>query len=402
MFMHAGWSCQKQKLRVIDFIVLAVLYLILIYFQFKFEYNLQYTIYVKRGILIILVSLIFNIFLCALSLILFRLAFLKYQINHTRFGYSSIRTYYFVIFSVLIIFSILSFSNTRWKNYEPSDEHIYTAENIVYQIFGELNENGAKIPKEQIALVSFGTKKITLSTENNLDIEFEQTRITHKINELIEDYNQVQSNKTGIQEFDIYILKSYRSKIDKTPIIRVKTGFCTYKKKYCSDITYTFDFVKANNKYYLIRLERSGDEPIRQLDQLASIETNKVEKWTDENGNVFLQKGDETYLLPAKYEKTGKKYKIFIFNKTLNQIFISDKLNIPPNNFIVFNLSDTDTLNLNNGVKFMFGDTFGLEQEDLNHQVSAIVEDFFLGHEITDDIDWAFAIYPEGQGDKLK
>ena len=51
-------------------------------------------------------------------------------------------------------------------------------------------------------------------------------------------------------------------------------------------------------------------------------ESQKEEKWTDSNGNVFIEKGNEISIIPAKYNKTGKTYKIFIFNETSDEIGI--------------------------------------------------------------------------------
>jgi len=128
-------------------------------------------------------------------------------------------------------------------------------------------------------------------------------------------------------------------------------------------------------------------------------ESQKEEKWTDSNGNVFIEKGNEISIIPAKYNKTGKTYKVFIYNETSDEIGIIENLKINPNEFKVFSIRDTDTLKLNNGVKFMFGETYGLEIEDKKSQVSGLGGKFLDEYKVPDDAEWAFVIVPEGKGD---
>lgn len=128
-------------------------------------------------------------------------------------------------------------------------------------------------------------------------------------------------------------------------------------------------------------------------------ESQKEEKWTDSNGNVFIEKGNEISIIPAKYNKTGKTYKVFIYNETSDEIGIIENLKINPNEFKVFSIKDTDTLKLNNGVKFMFGETYGLEIEDKKSQVSGLGGKFLDEYKVPDDVEWAFVIVPEGKGD---
>lgn len=128
-------------------------------------------------------------------------------------------------------------------------------------------------------------------------------------------------------------------------------------------------------------------------------ESQKEEKWIDSNGNVFTQKGNELFIIPANYNKTGETYKVFIYNETSAGIGIGGSLKIKPNEFLVFNLIDTDTLQLSNGVKFMFGETYGLEVEDENSQVSGLGGHFLDKYNVPDDAQWAFVIVPPGNGD---
>ena len=128
-------------------------------------------------------------------------------------------------------------------------------------------------------------------------------------------------------------------------------------------------------------------------------ESEKEEKWTDSNGNIFTEKGNEIFIIPAKYNKTEKKYKVFIYNETSDEIGIIENLKIKPNEFRVFNLKDFDTLKLDNGVKFMFGETYGLEIEDKQSQVSGLGGKFLNEYKVPEEAEWAFVIVPIGKGD---
>ena len=142
--------------------------------------------------------------------------------------------------------------------------------------------------------------------------------------------------------------------------------------------------------------ENVNEKPA-ELEQ--KTESEKEEKWTDSNGNVFIEKGNEISIIPAKYNKTGKTYKVFIYNETSDGIGIIENLKIKPNEFKVFNLKDTDTLKLDNGVKFMFGETYGLEIEDKKSQVSGLGGKYLDIYKVPDEAEWAFLIVPPGKGD---
>lgn len=149
----------------------------------------------------------------------------------------------------------------------------------------------------------------------------------------------------------------------------------------------------------IVGLESSNGQLNKFMYGFDPMEMEKEERWTDEHGNVFIQKGNQVSIIPAKYEKTGKTYKVFIFNETSNEIQVSERLKIQPNEFKVFNMVDTDTLELNNGVKFLFGETYGLEIEDKKSQVSGLGAEFLVKYGVPDEAEWAFVIVPEGQGD---
>jgi len=98
-----------------------------------------------------------------------------------------------------------------------------------------------------------------------------------------------------------------------------------------------------------------------------------------------MYKFNEVSIISAKYNKTGKSYKIFIYNETSNEIGIVENLKINPNEFKVFNLKDTDTLKLDNGVELMFGEAYGLEIEDKKSQVSGLGGEFLEKYGVPDE-----------------
>ena len=146
------------------------------------------------------------------------------------------------------------------------------------------------------------------------------------------------------------------------------------------------------------RTSEIGNESIADLKQQP--ESEKEGRWTDSNGNDFVEKGNEIFINPTKYYKSGKIYKVFICNETSNQIGVVKGLKIKPSEFKVFSLKDTDTLTLDNGVRFMFGETYGLEIEDKNSQVSGLGGKYLDIYNVPDDAEWAFVIVPIGDGDK--
>ena len=149
----------------------------------------------------------------------------------------------------------------------------------------------------------------------------------------------------------------------------------------------------------IVGLESSNGQLNKFMYGFDPMEKPKEKKWTDEHGNVFIEKGTEVSIIPAKYNKTGKKYKVFLYNETTENIGIIKDLVIKPREFKVFNVSDTDTLKLDNGVKFMFGETYGLEVEDKKSQVSGLGGKYLTEYGVPNEIDFAFVIVPVGKGD---
>jgi len=209
---------------------------------------------------------------------------------------------------------------------------------------------------------------------------------TEKINQIASDFKNVAESENPTN-------KDYQEQIG--------IGLSKFRENYLELDTEDREMicVYIEQLMDIVGLESSNGQLNKFMYGFDPMEMKKEERWTDEHGNVFIQKGNEVSIIPAKYEKTGKTYKVFIFNETSNEIQISERLKIQPNEFKVFNMVDTDTLELNNGVKFMFGETYGLEIEDKKSQVSGLGGEFLIKYGVPDEAEWAFVIVPEGEGD---
>jgi len=213
-----------------------------------------------------------------------------------------------------------------------------------------------------------------------------QPIFTEKINQITSDFKNIAESENPTD-------KKYQEKI--------AIGLSRFKDVYLELDTEDREMicVYIEELMDIIGLESSNGQLNKFMYGFDPTEITKEERWTDEHGNVFIQKGNEVSIIPAKYDKTGKTYKVFIFNETSNEIQVSKKLKIQPNEFKVFNVVDTDTLELNNGIKFMFGETYGLEIEDKKSQVSGLGGEFLVKYGVPDETEWAFVIVPEGEGD---
>lgn len=149
----------------------------------------------------------------------------------------------------------------------------------------------------------------------------------------------------------------------------------------------------------IVELKGSNGQLNEFLYGFDPTQSEKDKRYVDSNGNGFIEKENKVFIIPAKYEKTGKSYKIFLYNGTSNNIGLTKEFTIKPKEFKVFNVSDTDTLKLDNGVKFMFGETYGLEVEDKKSQVSGLGGKYLSDYGVPNEIDFAFVIVPIGEGD---
>lgn len=213
-----------------------------------------------------------------------------------------------------------------------------------------------------------------------------RTVFTEKINQIASDFKTVAESEKPID-------KKYQEKIG-IGLSRFSDIYLELdtedRERVCSYIEELMDIVE---------LESSNGQLNKFMYGFDPMEKPKEKKWTDSHGNVFIEKGTEVSIIPAKYNKTGKTYRVFIFNETSDEIGIIENLKINPNEFKVFNLKDTNTLKLDNGVKFMFGETYGLEIEDKKSQVSGLGGKFLDEYKVPDDAEWAFVIVPIGKGD---
>lgn len=242
-----------------------------------------------------------------------------------------------------------------------------------------------------VKFVEFLTKKKFIAQANQNyypGIADEKIRptLTEKINLIASDFKNVAESKNPTD-------KKYQEKIE--------IGLSRFKEIYLKIDSEDREMVcvYVEQLMDIVGLESSNGQLNKFMYGFDLREMSKEERWTDEHGNVLVQNGNEVSIIPTKYEKKGKPYKVFIFNETLDEIQVSEKLKIPPNQFKLFNLIDTDTLELKNGVKFMFGETYGLEIEDKKSQVSGLGGEFLVKYGVPDDADWAFVIVPEGEGD---
>ena len=118
----------------------------------------------------------------------------------------------------------------------------------------------------------------------------------------------------------------------------------------------------------------------------------------DKHGNVIIEKGDETFIIPAEYEKTGVSYKIFLRNETDKTVSIKDKFTLKPNEEKIFEFIDTDSMLFDFGAKIFFGNT-GLEADDKKGELAGIGGEYWEKYKIPDDVEYGFVIVPPGEGD---
>lgn len=208
-----------------------------------------------------------------------------------------------------------------------------------------------------------------------------------------EKINQVATDFKSVAKLEKPTDKKYQEKI-KIGLSRFSNVYLELdtedRERVCSYIEELMD---------IVGLEKSNGQLNKFMYGFEPIESQKEEKWTDSNGNIFIKKGNEVSIIPAEYIKTGKNYKIFIYNGTSDEIEIIKNQKIKQNEFRVFNLKDTDTLKLDNGVKFMFGESYGLEIEDKKSQVNGLGGKFLDKYKVPDEAEWAFIIVPVGKGD---
>lgn len=121
-------------------------------------------------------------------------------------------------------------------------------------------------------------------------------------------------------------------------------------------------------------------------------------KYTDKHGNVIIEKGDGTYIIPNEYKKTGASYKIFLRNETERAINIKDKFTLHTNEEKIFKFADTDSILFEMGTKIYFGD-YGLEVEDTKGELAGIGGEYWGKYNVPDDVEYGFVIVKREEGD---
>ena len=124
----------------------------------------------------------------------------------------------------------------------------------------------------------------------------------------------------------------------------------------------------------------------------------KENRYTDEHGNVIIEKGKETFIIPAEYKKTGESYKIFLRNETDKTVSIKDKFTLKSNEEKIFEFIDKDSMLFDFGAKIFLGDT-GLEVKDKKGELAGIGGEYWDKYKVPDDVVFGFVIVPPGEGD---
>ena len=121
-------------------------------------------------------------------------------------------------------------------------------------------------------------------------------------------------------------------------------------------------------------------------------------RYKDKHGNEIIEKGEETFIIPAEYEKTGAIYKIFLRNETDKPVKIKDKFTLKSNEEKIIEFVDTDSISFDIGPKIYFGEN-GLEVDDKKGELAGIGGEYWKKYKVPEDVEYGFVIVPEGEGD---
>lgn len=121
-------------------------------------------------------------------------------------------------------------------------------------------------------------------------------------------------------------------------------------------------------------------------------------RFKDKHGNEIIEKGDETFIIPTEYKKTGALYKIFLRNETDKAVNIKDKFTLKPNEEKIIEFDDTDSILLDIGSKIFFGDN-GLEVDDKKGELAGIGGEYWEKYNVPDDVEYGFVIVKPSEGD---
>lgn len=128
------------------------------------------------------------------------------------------------------------------------------------------------------------------------------------------------------------------------------------------------------------------------------LSCKKEIRYVDKYENTIIEKGNKTYIIPARYKKTGTIYKIFLKNKAGKPITIKNKFTLSVNEEKILKLIDTDSIIFDIGSKIFFGD-YGLETNDREGQLAGIGGNYWEKYKVPDDVEYGFVIVQPGEGD---
>lgn len=121
-------------------------------------------------------------------------------------------------------------------------------------------------------------------------------------------------------------------------------------------------------------------------------------RYKDKYGNDIIEKGKETFIIPAEYKKTGVSYKIFLRNETEKTVNIKDRFALKTNEERIIELVDTDSILFDIAPKIYFGDN-GLEVDDKKGELAGIGGEYWEKYNLPDDVEYGFVIVKPGEGD---
>jgi len=82
-------------------------------------------------------------------------------------------------------------------------------------------------------------------------------------------------------------------------------------------------------------------------------------------------------------------------NKAVN---VMDKFTLEPNEDLIFNFIDADSIIFEKGFKIFFGET-RLETEDEKVELAGIGGEYWAKYNVPNDVEYGFVIVKEGEGD---
>jgi hypothetical protein len=121
-------------------------------------------------------------------------------------------------------------------------------------------------------------------------------------------------------------------------------------------------------------------------------------RYKDKHGNEIIEKGEETFIIPTEYEKTGTIYKIFLRNETDKPVNIKDKFTLKPNEEKIFEFIDKDSILFDIGPKIYYGEN-GLEVDDKKGELAGIGGEYWEKYNVPEDVEYGFVIVKPGEGD---